>query len=148
MNEKRLHDILAYNLTQLMNNEQNHIPSMRYLSTCMGKTDSYTQKIVSGKSFPSMKMLLEIANHYEVEPWTLLFDSNEKGEEFMKILKELSACSKESLPSIYADILYYKRHEKEQLEFIFSKKGNRLTEPIPFFVLFESNPAVYFPCFW
>lgn len=101
MSEKgKMHDILSQNIMTLMNNDEHGTPSMRYLSTCIEANDGYIQKIVNGTSYPSMDKLIEIANHFDVEPWTLLYDSTEKGEEFQNILYMLASCPHNMLPTI------------------------------------------------
>lgn len=107
MDEKTLHDIISNNLIQLMNQEHNHAPSMRYLSTCIGSNAGYVQKIASGKAFPSCDKLLAISNHYEIPVWSLLFDSRENSDLFDLIL-ELSSSPKELYPAVLAHIAYLK----------------------------------------
>lgn len=110
MVEKTLHEIIANNLIQLMNKEQSHAPSMRYLSTCIGTSAGYIQKINSGKAFPSCEKLLALANHYEVEPWTLLFDKKQD-EELYEVILELSSCPRDMMPVIKSYIEYLKNQE-------------------------------------
>lgn len=110
MVEKTLHEIIANNLIQLMNQEQNHSPSMRYLSTCIGTSAGYIQKINSGKAFPSCEKLLALTNHYEVEPWTLLFDTK-CNSELLAVLIELNSCPQDMLPIIKSYIQYLKNNK-------------------------------------
>ena len=72
MDKKILHEILEHNICSLMLNEERPTPSMRYLSTCIGASDGYIQKILTSENFPSIEKLLQIADHYEIEPWMLL----------------------------------------------------------------------------
>lgn len=110
MDENRLHEIIANNLIHLMNKEQNHSPSMRYLSTCLGSSDGYIQKIVGKKAFPSFEKLLAISNHYEIEPWSLLYDADNNSD-LQDIIIELSTCPNEMLPVIKAYIEYLKNNQ-------------------------------------
>lgn len=70
-----MHHVLTQNINLLISSEQNHTPSMRYLSACLGVNDSYIQKIMNSQSFPSIPKLVSISNHFETEPWTLLYDT-------------------------------------------------------------------------
>lgn len=112
MDEKTLHEIIANNLNQLINQEQNHSPSMRYLSTCIGTSAGYIQKINSGKAFPSCEKLLALANHYEIEPWTLLFDAKQNSE-LLDIIVELNTCPRDMLPVIKSYIEYIKNQQSK-----------------------------------
>lgn len=106
MKATELHDILVHNITQLMNSEQNHAPSMRYLSTCIDANESYIQKILNSDAFPSMEKLLAIANHYEIEPWELLYQNTSSNVSLYSIMQLLAACPEEMLPTVYEFINY------------------------------------------
>lgn len=100
MDIQKLHNIFEYNMNSLMSNEDNHAPSMRYLSACIGASDGYIQKILNSESFPSVEKLNSIAEHYDIEPWTLLYNAKEHGDDFICLLKLLEKCPPELLPTI------------------------------------------------
>lgn len=102
MDKKILHEILEHNICSLMMNEERPTPSMRYLSTCIGASEGYIQKILTSENFPSIEKLLQIADHYEIEPWMLLYDYKSKG--LLPILQELEKCPVELFPTILAYI--------------------------------------------
>lgn len=106
MNETQLHDILVHNITQLMNSEQNHAPSMRYLSTCIDANESYIQKILNSGAFPSLEKLLAIANHYEIEPWQMLYQNTSSNDSILSIIQLLNSCPEDMLPTIQEFITY------------------------------------------
>ena len=74
MNKKKLHETLENNINSLMLDEDSLTPSMRYLSTCIGASEGYIQKILNSDHFPSIEKLLQIADYYDIEPWMLLYD--------------------------------------------------------------------------
>lgn len=113
MNEKELHQILVQNINRLMNTEQNHAPSMRYLSTCIDANESYIQKILNSSTFPSCEKLLAIANHYEIEPWVLLFRQPSEDSRRSAVLQLLQSCPEELLPVIHEFILYLLNSRKQ-----------------------------------
>ena len=98
MDKKILHEILEHNICSLMLNEERPTPSMRYLSTCIGASEGYIQKILTSENFPSIEKLLQIADHYEIKPWMLLYDYKSKG--LLPILQELEKCPVELFPTI------------------------------------------------
>lgn len=106
MAQKDLHTIFEENLNSLMSNEQNHIPSMRYLSTCIGASSGYIQKILSNKNSPSFEKMQEIADHYDVEAWTLLCDLNGRSKQMLPIIQQINKCPTDMLPAIEAYIKF------------------------------------------
>ena len=114
MDSKELHDILAQNINHLIDDKDSKTPSMRYLSTCIDANESYIQKILSGSSFPSMDKLIAIANHFEVETWTLLFNHSKRGEEFEDTLMLLASCPHNMIPVIREYIRYLMSKEENE----------------------------------
>lgn len=107
MGSKKLHDIIETNLNALMNKEQNHAPSMRYLSTCIGASSGYIQKILSSDSLPSLDKLEAISEHYDVEVWTLLYDYSDGKRDILPIIQQLNRLPENELPVVskYLDFL-------------------------------------------
>lgn len=114
MSSKKLHDIFESNLNELMNNEQNHAPSMRYLSTCIGASGGYIQKILSGDTMPSMDKLEAIGEHYDVEVWTLLYDYSDTNRQLLPIIQQLNRLPEDELPVVaqYLQFLIDQNHNK------------------------------------
>lgn len=98
MDKKNLHEIFEKNINALMSNEGNHSPSMRYLSTSIGASESYMQKVLNTNSFPSIEKLQLIAEHYKVEPWMLLYDHDQK--DLLSMIQLLEQCPAELFPTI------------------------------------------------
>ncbi len=100
MSSKNIHDIFEKNLTELMNHEQNHSPSMRYLSTCIGASEGYIQKILSTDSLPSIDKLQAIGEHYDVEAWSLIYDYDDHEKQILPILQQLNRLPEEEYPVV------------------------------------------------
>ena len=100
MSSKNIHEIFETNLNELMNHEQNHAPSMRYLSTCIGASGGYIQKILSSDSMPSIEKLVAISEHYDVEVWTLLYDYSNQQKQILPILQQLNKLPEEEYPVV------------------------------------------------
>lgn len=100
MGSKKLHDIIENNLNALINNEPDHAPSMRYLSTCIGASSGYIQKILSSGSLPSLDKLEAISEHYDVDIWTLLYDFSGRQKNMLPILQQLNRLPEEELPVV------------------------------------------------
>ena len=102
MDKKILHEILEHNICSLMLNEECPTPSMRYLSTCIGDSKGYIQKILNSDYFPSVEKLIQIADYYDIEPWMLLYDCKDK--DILSILQALEKCPAELFPTIISYI--------------------------------------------
>ncbi len=100
MSSKKLHDIFESNLTELMNHEQNHAPSMRYLSTCIGASGGYIQKMLTSDSLPSLDKLEAISEHYDVEVWSLLYDYSNQQKQILPIIQQLNRLPEEEFPVV------------------------------------------------
>lgn len=100
MSSKKLHDIFESNLTELMNHEQNHAPSMRYLSTCIGASGGYIQKMLTSDSLPSLEKLEAIGEHYDVEVWSLLYDYSNQQKQILPIIQQLNRLPEEEFPVV------------------------------------------------
>lgn len=90
---------LQTNLTKLMNCP-NDTSSMRKLSTCIGCSDSYIQKLMSNKIDPSLSKLTAISNYFDIPVHVLLDDSCEYSIEIYEIIRELESLPKKSLDAV------------------------------------------------
>lgn len=106
MGTKKLHEIIQSNINTLMEKDTNS--SMRNLSTCIGASNSYIQKIMTGSSLPSLNKLKDISEHYDVEVWSLLYDYQDGHEEILQIIQQLNELPEEALPSISSYINFLK----------------------------------------
>lgn len=114
MGSKKLHEIIQSNISTLM--EQDTNTSMRNLSTCIGASNSYIQKIMSGNSLPSLDKLEDISEHYDVELWSLLYDYEDDRQEVLQIVQQLNKLPKEALPAVskYLDFLIQQNNENKK----------------------------------
>lgn len=113
MDEKRLREIIIQNINNLMNTDQNQTSSMRNISTCIGASGNYIQNILSGSTSPSIRKLIAIANYFDIEPWMLLVDYNNGGEEMASLLNLISSCPKDMYPVIESFIKYMLEHQAD-----------------------------------
>ena len=72
MQKTELQETLSSNINRLMHT---HNVSMRQLSSDIGCSDSYMQKIMSGDIIPPLEKLLKIAHRFNV-PFQSLFEPN------------------------------------------------------------------------
>lgn len=114
MSSKKLHDIFESNITELMNHEQNHAPSMRYLSTCIGASGGYIQKMLTSNSLPSLDKLEAISEHYDVEVWSLLYDYSGRQKQFLPIIQKLGQLPDEEFPAV-----------SQYLQFLIGQNANK-----------------------
>lgn len=112
MDEKSISEIIQQNLASLMENDSNS--SMRYLSTCIGASDSYIQKIMSNGSLPSLDKLEAIGQHYDVDTWTLLYDYEGDSKEMLSLVQSLNRLPSDLLPVVKSYVDYLDQLETER----------------------------------
>jgi transcriptional regulator with XRE-family HTH domain len=98
MGSKKLQEIIQTNLNTLMEQDMN--TSMRNLSTCIGASDGYIQKIMSGNSLPSLDKLEDISEHYEVELWSLLYDYGDDKHQILPIIQQINRLPVDEIPVV------------------------------------------------
>ena len=110
------------NLTYMINNDET--TSMRNLSTSIGASDSFIQKILTEKANPSLEKLDSISEYFSVESWELLYNFRKDNAEMLSIMQQLQELPSSALPMV-----------KEFLNFL-QKQCNNFSEknksPNPF----------------
>ncbi len=59
--------------------------SMRQLSSNVGFSDSYMQKVLNGSTTPSLDALLKLANYYDVHISSLLHEDMQRTEKIRRV---------------------------------------------------------------
>lgn len=72
MQHKKSSEIIRENLTYMLNQEGT--PSMRNLSTSIGTSDSYIQKILNQERTPSLDKIDSISEFFDVESWEMFYN--------------------------------------------------------------------------
>lgn len=120
--QKKSSDIIRENLTYMINNDET--TSMRNLSTSIGASDSFIQKILTEKANPSLEKLDSISEYFSVESWELLYNFRKDNAEMLSIMQQLQELPSSALPMV-----------KEFLNFL-QKQCNNFSEknksPNPF----------------
>ena len=120
--QKKSSDIIRENLTYMINNDET--TSMRNLSTSIGASDSFIQKILTEKANPSSEKLDSISEYFSVESWELLYNFRKDNAEMLSIMQQLQELPSSALPMV-----------KEFLNFL-QKQCNNFSEknksPNPF----------------
>lgn len=111
MTQKDIGKAIIDNLISLIYQDKN--TSMRSLGTCIGASDSYIEKIVSGKAKPSIDKLDDIGEYFEIGSWEILYNSNPELKPVLTRLKELSP---ELLPvmNAFLDYLLMQQEQKSK----------------------------------
>ena len=65
--EKKSSQIIRENITYMINSDET--TSMRNLSTSIGASDSFIQKILTEKANPSLDKIDLISEYFDVESW-------------------------------------------------------------------------------
>lgn len=97
MSTKHLDDIVINNMCRL--NEQ-HDVSLRQLSTDIGCSESYIQKVFSKKIKLSLKTIERIADRYEVPASSLFQENMQKTEKIREIVDYLVTFDDSKLSAI------------------------------------------------
>ena len=96
MTQDELKQIIQQNILLLLNDPQNG-PSMRNLSSNIDCSDSYIQKVLSGKICPSLNVLRKISNYYDIPLESLITPNTAHSLEVQKIQKSLPSVSEGTL---------------------------------------------------
>ena len=110
MQHKKSSEIIRENLTYMLNQEGT--PSMRNLSTSIGTSDSYIQKILNQERPPSLDKIDSISEFFDVESWEMFYNFRKDRPEMLTIMQQLNKLSPTLLPSV-----------KAYLDFLFSTTG-------------------------
>lgn len=102
---KKSSEIIRENLTYMLNNEEN--TSMRNLSTSIGASDSFIQKILTEKANPSLDKIDLISEYFDVESWEMFYNFRKDSPEMLSIMQQLQKLPASALPAVkaYLDFL-------------------------------------------
>lgn len=111
MQHKKSSEIIRENLTYMLNQEGT--PSMRNLSTSIGTSDSYIQKILNQERPPSLDKIDSISEFFDVESWEMFYNFRKDRPEMLTIMQQLNKLSPTLLPSVkaYLDFLLAQQDE-------------------------------------
>lgn len=114
MQHKKSSEIIRENLTYMLNQEGT--PSMRNLSTSIGTSDSYIQKILNQERTPSLDKIDSISEFFDVESWEMFYNFRKdrpEMPEMLAIMQQLNKLSPTLLPSVkaYLDFLLAQQDE-------------------------------------
>ena len=117
MQHKKSSEIIRENLTYMLNQEGT--PSMRNLSTSIGTSDSYIQKILNKKTSPSLDKIDSISEFFDIESWEMFYNFRKDRPEMLTIMQQLNNLSPALLPTVkaYLDFLL-----AQQDELLYKKK--------------------------
>ena len=79
---------------------------MRKLSTELGRSGNYIQKILSKQSSLTIDALNDISEYFDVPTWTFFIDHEESSGKCMLISEYLSGLSDEALDTILCFVKY------------------------------------------
>ncbi|MCD7981527.1 MAG: helix-turn-helix domain-containing protein [Clostridiales bacterium] len=96
--EKKTIDIFRQNITSLMNQEPS--VSMRQLSQKINASESYIQKLMSGKTNPSFDKLDSIGKCFHLHGWELFYDYEEAASDCLAILQMIHRLPHSYIPLI------------------------------------------------
>lgn len=111
MQHKKSSEIIRENLTYMLNQEGT--PSMRNLSTSIGTSDSYIQKILNKKTSPSLDKIDSISEFFDIESWEMFYNFRKDRPEMLTIMQQLNNLSPALLPTVkaYLDFLLAQQDE-------------------------------------
>ena len=94
--EKKSSQIIRENITYMINNDET--TSMRNLSTRIGASDSFIQKILTEKANPSLEKIDLISEYFDVESWEMLYNFRKDNNDMLSILQMLQKLPASSMP--------------------------------------------------
>ena len=108
MQHKKSSEIIRENLTYML--IQEGTPSMRNLSTSIGTSDSYIQKILNQERTPSLDKIDSISEFFDVESWEMFYNFRKDRPEMLAIMQ---AITDKYAPSVkaYLDFLLAQQDE-------------------------------------
>lgn len=99
MDKDNMLQIIYSNLARLLDDPERGV-SMRKLSTELGYSSNYIQKIVDRKRCLTLDTLNEISNYFDIPIWTFFIDHKEPSGKCRLITEYLSGLSDEALNTI------------------------------------------------
>ena len=96
--EKKSSQIIRENITYMINSDET--TSMRNLSTSIGASDSFIQKILTEKANPSLDKIDLISEYFDVESWEMLYNFRKDNDDMLHILQMLQKLPASSMPVV------------------------------------------------
>ena len=96
--EKKSSQIIRENITYMINSDET--TSMRNLSTSIGASDSFIQKIPTEKANPSLDKIDLISEYFDVESWEMLYNFRKDNDDMLHILQMLQKLPASSMPVV------------------------------------------------
>ncbi len=97
-------DIFRKNLLALI--KQDEHSSMRNLSTSIGASDSYVQKIINSDANPSLDKVDSISEFFDVNSWEMFYDAENDENDNLAIIQLLNRMPSAMLPVVKHYIEY------------------------------------------
>ena len=97
MEKTELKETIANNIIRL---DSKHPLSMRQLSSNVGFSDSYMQKVLNGTTLPSLSALLKLSNYYGVHISSLLHEDMPRTETIRKVNDYLITFDEDALKTV------------------------------------------------
>ena len=110
MDKKASLQIVYDNLVQLLNDPKYGI-SMRKLSTELGRSGNYIQKLISDQSAITIDALNDISDYFDVPLWTFFIDHKEPSGKCRLITEHLSGLSDEALNTILCFVQFIAKND-------------------------------------
>ena len=96
--EKKSSQIIRENITYMINSDET--TSMRNLSTSIGASDSFIQKILTEKANPSLDKIDLISEYFDVESWEMLYNFRKDNDDMLHILQMLQKLPASPMPVV------------------------------------------------
>lgn len=111
--QKKSSEIIRENLTYMLNSDET--TSMRNLSTSIGASDSFIQKILTEKANPSLDKLDSISEYFSIESWEMLYNFRKDNPDMLSIMQQLKELPPSALPVVKEFLAFLqKQHNTSQ----------------------------------
>ena len=110
MDKNNMPQIIYSNLARLLDDPE-HGVSMRKLSTELGYSSGYIQKIVDRKRGLTLDTLNEISNYFDIPIWTFFIDHSNPSDKALLISELLSGLSDEALNVIFYFVQFIAKND-------------------------------------
>ena len=148
MQHKKSSEIIRENLTYMLNQEGT--PSMRNLSTSIGTSDSYIQKILNKKTSPSLDKIDSISEFFDIESWEMFYNFRKDRPEMLTIMQQLNNLSPALLPTVkaYLDFLLAQQDELLSTKKISSCQGISYNSQTSACISCRTSRLHFHVCLW
>ena len=146
MQHKKSSEIIRENLTYMLNQEGT--PSMRNLSTSIGTSDSYIQKILNKKTTPSLDKIDSISEFFDVESWEMFYNFRKDRPEMLTIMQQLNNLSPALLPTVKAYLDFLLAQQDELYKKISSCQGISYNSQTSACISCRTSRLCFLNCLW